>query len=181
MILELNTFDRDGDITFNYVDLDTGPSFAAIADGASATIGSKDGGENPNGVRQVSFNSPNTLVASNKAIVARSAKSDGDDILMGGTGDDILFSTSGLDSIDGGGGPNDRFIFAGFNSSLTSDHTINSLAVESRILQTPGRTVDFKATYSNIEVLDVGFGSADQNVLVELNGLPASVSRAFSV
>jgi 6-phosphogluconolactonase (cycloisomerase 2 family) len=176
MILELNTFDRDGDITFNYVDLDTGPSFAAIADGASATIGSKDGGENPNGVRQVSFNSPNTLVASNKAIVARSAKSDGDDILMGGTGDDILFSTSGLDSIDGGGGPNDRFIFAGFNSSLTSDHTINSLAVESRILQTPGRTVDFKATYSNIEVLDVGFGSADQNVLVELNGLPASVS-----
>ncbi len=176
LILELNTFDRDGDVTFNYVDLDTGASFSAIANGASATVGGRDGGEHSNAVQQVSFNSPNPLVASNKAIVARSAESDGDDILTGGAGDDILFSNSGADSIDGGGGTNDRFIFAGLNNRFASDHTINSFAVESTIFQTFDRSVDFKASYTNIEALDVGFGPADQNVLVELNGLPASVS-----
>ena len=92
MILELNTFDCDGDITFNYVDLDTGTPFSTIADGLSATIGGKDGGENPSGIEQVSFNSPNTLVGSGEAIIARSAASDGDDILTGGGGDDLLFS-----------------------------------------------------------------------------------------
>lgn len=176
LILELNTFDRDGDITFNYVDLDTGAPFTAIADGASATVGGKDGGERPSGVEQVSFNSPNTLVGSSQAIIARSAASDGDDVLTGGGGDDILFSSSGLDSIDGGGGANDRFIFAGFNNDLASNHTINSMAVESDVFLTPLRSVNFKTSYTNIEALDVGFGSADQNVLVELNGLPTSVS-----
>lgn len=175
LILELNTFDRDGDITFNYVDLDTGAPFSAIADGLSATVGGKDGGERPSGVEQVSFNSPNTLVGSSQAIIARSAANDGDDILTGGAGDDILFSSSGLDSIDGGGA-NDRFIFASFDNSLVSNHTINSMAVESEVFLTPLRSVDFKTSYTNIEALDVGFGSADQNVLVELNGLPTSVS-----
>ena len=176
LILELNTFDRDGDVTFNYVDLDTGAAFSAIADGASATVGGRDGGEHSSDVEQVSFNSPNTLVGSNKAIVARSAGSDGDDILNGGTGDDILFSSSGIDLIDGGGGTNDRFVFAGFNNDFASNHTINGSAVESTVFLMPGRSVDFKASYSNIESLDVAFGPADQNVLVELSGLPASVS-----
>ena len=176
LILELNTFDRDGDVTFNYVDLDTGVPFSSIADGISATVGGRDGADHSNGVQQVSFNSPNSLVASSSAIVARSAESDGDDILTGGNGDDILFSNSGSDSIDGGGGVNDRFIFGGFNNDLASDHTINSSAVESTVFQTPNRSVDFKASYANIEALDVGFGPADQNVLVELTGLPASVS-----
>lgn len=176
LILELNTFDRDGDVTFNYVDLDTGTPFSAIADGASATVGGRDGAEHSNGVQQISFNSPNPLVTGNKAIVARSAESDGDDILTGGTGDDILFSNSGADSIDGGAGANDRFIFGGFNNDLASDHTINSSAVESTVFQTPDRSIDFKASYSNIEALDIGFGPADQNVLVELSGLPASVT-----
>ncbi|MGZ0173249.1 MAG: beta-propeller fold lactonase family protein, partial [Planctomycetales bacterium] len=176
LILELNTFDRDGDITFNYVDLDTGAPFSSIDDGASATIGGKDGGENPNGVEQVSFNSPNTLVASNKAIIARSGESDGDDTLIGGGGDDTLFSSSGLDSVDGGGGASDRLIFDGFNNEFASDHIVNSLAIESSIFEIPTRSYDFKTTYTNVEALDVGFGAADQNVLVELNGLPASVS-----
>ena len=176
LILELNTFDRDGDITFNYVDLDTGAPFSAIADGLSATVGGKDGGENPSGIEQVSFNSSNPLIGSNEAILARSAASDGDDILTGGAGDDLLFSSSGIDSIDGGGGTNDRLIFSGFDSDLASNHTINNLAVESQVFLAPLRTVDFKTSYSNIEALDVGFGPADQNVLVELNGLPALVS-----
>ena len=176
LILELNTFDRDGDITFNYVDLDTGTGFASIADGASATIGGKDGSDNPIGIKQVSFNAPNTLVGSSQAIVARSGLSDGDDVLMGGDGDDILFTNSGRDSIDGGSGANDRLIFAGFGNEFASGHTINSVAIESRIFEKPTRFYDFKSEYSNIEALDVSFGPADQNVLVDLNGLPASVS-----
>lgn len=176
MILELNTFDRDGDITFNYVDLDTGTGFAAIADGASATIGGKDGGDHAAGVEQFSFNALNPQVGSNQAIVGRSAESDGDDLLTGGSGDDILFSTSGVDSLDGGAGANDRLVFAGLNNDSISDHTINGLAIESRIFEDMGRFYDFKTSYSNIESLDVGFGPSDQNVLVELDGLPASVS-----
>ena len=176
LILELNTFDRDGDITFNYVDLDTGAPFSNIADGASATVGGKDGGENPNGIEQVSFNSANTLVGGSKAILARSGESDGDDMLIGGAGDDILFSSSGLDSVDGGVGVNDRLIFDGFNNEFASDHIVNNLAVESRIFETPTRSYDFKTTYTNVEALDIGFGSADQNVTVDLAGLPADVS-----
>ena len=176
VILELNTFDRDGDITFNYVDLDTGAPFVAIADGASATVGGKDSSENPSGIEQVSFNSPNTLVGNSKAIVARSGESDGDDILIGGGGDDTLFSSSGRDSVDGGVGANDRLVFAGLRNELASDHSINGSAVESTIFPGEGRSYDFKTTYSNVESLDIGFGPADQNVVVELSGLPANVS-----
>lgn len=176
MILELNTSNRDGDITFNYVDLDTGGNFAAIADGASATIGGKDGGDHAGGVEQLSFNSPNTLVGSNQAVVGRSAESDGDDILTGGSGDDILFSTSGIDTLDGGAGSNDRLVFAGLNNDAVSDHTVNSLAIESRIFEEGGRFYDFKTSYSSIEELEIGFGPSDQNVLVDLTGLPALVS-----
>jgi 6-phosphogluconolactonase (cycloisomerase 2 family) len=176
LILELNTFDRDGDIIFNYVDLDTGAPFSAIANGASATVGGKDAGENPSGVEQVSFNSLNSLIGSGQAIVARSGKSDGDDILIGGVGDDTLYSSSGLDSVDGGAGSNDRLIFDGLKNDLASDHTINNAAVDSTIFPGLGRSYDFKTSYSNIEALDVSFGPADQNVLVELSGLPAEVS-----
>lgn len=176
LILELNTFDRDGDITFNYVDLDTGAPFLSIADGASATVGGKDGGENPNGIEQVSFNSANALIASGKAIAARSGESDGDDMLLGGDGDDILFSASGLDLVDGGAGANDRLFFSSLENEFASDHTINNAAVESTIFPGQGRSYDFKTSYSNIEALDIGLGPADQNVLVELNGLPAEVS-----
>lgn len=176
LILELNTFDRDGDITFNYVDLDTGAPFSSIADGASATVGGKDGGENPDGIEQVSFNSPSTLVGDNKAILARSGESDGDDMLIGGGGDDMLFSSSGLDSVDGGAGANDRLIFDGFNNEFASEHVVNNLAVESTIFEVPTRSYDFKTTYTNVEALDVGFGSADQNVTVDLAGLPTNVS-----
>jgi 6-phosphogluconolactonase (cycloisomerase 2 family) len=176
VILELNTFDRDGDITFNYVDLDTGSAFPAIADGGSATVGGKDGSDNPIGIKQVSFNATNTLIGSSRAIVARRALSDGNDQLIGGDGDDILVTNSGIDSLDGGAGTNDRLIFDGFNSEFASDHTVNSLAIESTIFETPTRSYDFKSSYSNIEILDIGFGSADQNVTVDLNGLPATVS-----
>ncbi|MDA0920612.1 MAG: beta-propeller fold lactonase family protein, partial [Planctomycetota bacterium] len=176
LILELNTSDRDGDITFNYVDLDTGTPFSAIANGASATVGGKDAGENPSGIEQVSFNSPSTLIGSGQAIAARSGKSDGDDILIGGVGDDALYSSSGLDSADGGAGSNDRLVFDGLKNDLASDHVINNSAVESTIFPGQGRSFDFKTSYSNIEALDVDFGPADQNVLVELSGLPAEVS-----
>ena len=176
VILELNTFDRDGDITFNYVDLDTGAPFSAIADGTSATVGGKDSSENPSGIEQISFNSPNSLIGSGKAIVARSGTSDGDDILIGGVGEDTLFSSSGRDSVDGGVGANDQLVFAGLRNELASDHTISGSAIESTIFPGQGRTYDFKTTYSNVESLDIGFGPADQNVLVELSGLPADVS-----
>jgi 6-phosphogluconolactonase (cycloisomerase 2 family) len=176
LILELNTSDRDGDITFNYVDLDTGTPFSSIANGISATVGGRDGGEHPGGVQQISFNSPNSLVASNRAIVARSADSDGNDILTGDSGNDVLFSSSGNDSIDGGDGANDRFIFGSFNNDLASDHMIDSSAVESTVFQTPNRSVNFKATYTNIEALAVGLGPANQNVVIDVDGLPDSVS-----
>jgi len=176
LILELNTSDRDGDITFNYVDLDTGTPFSSIANGISATVGARDGGEHPGGVQQVSFNSPNSLVASNRAIAARSADSDGNDILTGDSGNDVLFSSSGNDSIDGGDGANDRFIFGSFNNDLASDHMIDSSAIESTVFQTPNRSVNFKAAYTNIEALDVGLGPADQNVVIDVDGLPDSVS-----
>ena len=176
LILELNTSDRDGDITFNYVDLDTGTPFSSIANGISATVGARDGGEHPGGVQQVSFNSPNSLVASNRAIVARSADSDGNDILTGDSGNDVLFSSSGNDSIDGGDGANDHFIFSSFNNELASDHMIDGSAVASTVFQTPNRSVNFKAAYTNIEALDVGLGPVNQNVVIDVDGLPDSVS-----
>jgi len=176
LILELNTFDRDGDVTFNYVDLDTGAAFSSIADGASATVGGKDGGDRANGVEQVSFNSASMLVGSSKAIIGRSGLSDGDDQLIGGAGDDTLVTSSGVDFIYGGTGANDRLIFDQLSNPFTTNHTVSGQTVESTVFETPMRSYDFKSSYWNIEVLDIGFGFADQNVLVDLNGLPAMVS-----
>lgn len=176
VILELNTFDRDGNITFNYVDLDTGAGFASLSNGQSATIGGKASGDNPNQVQQSSFNAPNALVGDSKAILATIGFTDGDDILIGGADDDILFSSSGQDVIDGGTGTNDELIIDNLRSPFASDHTVTGSDVGSQITTFDNRTYSFSTNYSNIERLGLGFGPADQNVTVDLNGLPAAVT-----
>lgn len=176
LILELNTFERDGDITFNYVDLDTGTAFPTLADGASATVGGKDGDDNPQSVQQISFNSSDPLIASTKALIAQVGLSDGDDLLIGGSGDDTLSSASGLDLIDGGLGGNDQFVLDGFRNPFPSDHQIDGFSIDSSIREMPDRIYESKASYLNIEALELGFGAADQNLLVDLNGLPSAVS-----
>jgi hypothetical protein len=65
-ILQLNTGDAPGDITFNYVTLDTGS--AARSNGASATVGIKDFGYNSNRLLISLNDANNPLVGSGKAI-----------------------------------------------------------------------------------------------------------------
>jgi hypothetical protein len=63
-ILSLNTGPAPGDIVINYVDLATGDNHA---DGRTSTIGLEDN-QLSNSRTMVSFNMPNTLVGSGKAI-----------------------------------------------------------------------------------------------------------------
>ncbi|MDA0285634.1 MAG: beta-propeller fold lactonase family protein, partial [Planctomycetota bacterium] len=176
LILELNTNERDGDIIFNYVDLDTGTGFVDLANGASATVGGKDGGDRPQGVRQVSFNLLNNLVGDSKAIVARSGFSDGDDRLNGGMGNDILITTSGNDLLDGDAGIDElvvdqlRFPFPSVNNVF--DSSITSTTTESS-----GQTSEHETVYSNIEKLRLGFGPGDQTVTLDLDGLPMELTK----
>ena len=64
-VLQLNTGDTPGDITFNYLNTDTGDPYA---NGAAGTIGIKDGGNPAPNPVQVSFNATNPLVGSGQAI-----------------------------------------------------------------------------------------------------------------
>ncbi|MFT5325305.1 MAG: 6-phosphogluconolactonase (cycloisomerase 2 family), partial [Planctomycetaceae bacterium] len=180
LILELNTFDRDGDITFNYVDLDTGSGFPELANGGSATVGGKDGGDNPLGVRQLSFNQQTSFVGDSKAVRARVGLSDGDDQLNGDAGDDVLVTSSGRDSLDGGSSVEtavgDRLVFDGLRNPFASDHLVRNFVIESKIFDETGRSNEFTAEYINFEALELGFGPADQNITVDPDGLPSSVS-----
>jgi hypothetical protein len=65
VILQLNTGNTPGNITFNYVEIDTGDPYA---NGATATVGIKDAGSNNPSHVEVSYRSLNPLVRSGEAI-----------------------------------------------------------------------------------------------------------------
>jgi len=183
VILELNTFDRDGDITFNYLDLETnegaGTDFDEIANGQNATIGGKDRGDNPIDVRQIAFGpgeEPTLPVASGTAILAQSQLTDGNDVLNGGDGNDILLTTTGNDILDGGSGTADELILEHYRSPFQSDHDVVGNVITSTFNSFDARSYEFDTSYSNIERLSLNLGPADQNVSVDLDGLPAAVS-----
>ncbi|MGZ0173411.1 MAG: cadherin domain-containing protein, partial [Planctomycetales bacterium] len=183
LILELNTFDRDGDITFNYLDLETnegtGTDFDEIANGKSATIGGKDRGDNPIDVRQIAFGpgeEPTLPVASGTAILAQSQPTDGNDVLNGGAEDDFLFTTAGNDELNGDAGT-DRLIFDQLRSTFPSHHVISNDSFTTSVTDEFGRMFELQSRYSNVENLEFGFGSGDQNVILDLAGLPTEVTH----
>ncbi len=101
-ILQLNTGSTPGDITFNYVSLDTGDTL--LSDGKSATVGLKDMGEPGINPLLLSFDSSNGLVGDSKSILLQGNPSNGNDFLNSGDGYDSLVSGSGDDTLDAGSG-----------------------------------------------------------------------------
>ena len=132
-ILELNTNGRAGDITFNYVDLDTGNP--ETANGASATVGIKGVGATTERL-VVSFNAPPATPNQAKPAVA--------------TGSSIRVTTNRppvLSPLDAAFVPEGRTVRL---SASASDPDGDTLAYhwdlnDDGVFETPGREVDFSA------------------------------------
>lgn len=172
-VLELNTpADRDGTITFRYIDLDTGDS--QTSDTASATVGIRSGHFGPQGTTEVSFNTTSRLVEAGRTVTLLSVPSDGNDTLRGDAGDDILRTTSGRDLIDGGLGQDALQVQHALNFFPTQ-HDLRANVLTSTIQAGQFGDVEFRYDFDEVESLKLDLGSGPDFISVEPDSLPADV------